>query len=255
MRELKDEKLNIWKLLKGFADNFKAQEAHINRCANLIKTIKTWDSTSKNEKHQYVHDKNFLSQDPILSKNLFKRIIRVSGESADYRATVDFVSIQALDIINSNSIARKKNLKAKHSNKDFSKNDLETGIRHEHMYPCEAAYHKLKDTPDEMIESRLKTEISFRALICSTKEAAELDKKKLKARLPVGLSHDCPAPALSRYCKIGLDKDLIPVSQRGRTLFEKKYIKYPGPGHEDGDRNKSQDTIYSKCVACKVNKP
>jgi len=234
-KELVDE-------LRRYKAHPEVQEKHLERCAYLLEALKLWEYDEKNSLKD--SDKVQKKKNSLLSRNIFKHIIRVSGESPDYRATVDFVTDAALDII-------RKNMQ---NDAEIFKKHLEHGLGHEHMYPCEEAFKKINGLLDKSMLNMLSEDISFRALVSSNKPGSEGEVGKLnesfKSCLPESRDRNCPAPALSRYCKTGLADSLWPISSKGIKLFRTKYKNYVETGWDDGNKEDILKNIPDTCRNC-----
>lgn len=181
--------------LRNFSTDFndEARNQQTARCSKLIETLL---------QNEYDDSREAI--------NLLRTLIRLSSESHDYRATVDFVSVLVLESITEKALQKGKLLK-RHLDG--------AGYHHEHMYPCAAAMSTIREKGFAGPElTAWLAKINFRALIDSKKEELALNEQ-YKSSVP---EHpiDCPNPALSRYCATGILGDLRPVSSRGKKQLE-----------------------------------
>lgn len=204
-------------------NGFSTKEIHLARCAEVIKSFGTLPNSEN------------LDCEKRALKSLVMKLIRVSSESDDYRVTVDFISDKALDKAVENSETRVR----------CTKGALETGIRHEHMYPCASAYEKLANGEVFDIRNFLFS-TGFRALIAIDGDETTELKTSLKSRLPD--IPGCPAPSLSRYCKSGpcneksdLAIQMKPITERAEYLLTQT----------KQDKNDITYFTHATCVRCR----
>lgn len=177
-------------------------------------------------------------------KKLIKHLIRVSSESVDFYATVDFVTRSVHQILRKAQEGHSKQLSL------LGHLQLWGQFTHEHMVPGEAVFQLITDPAHRARTNDLNAvtgDWSFRALVTGTKrrrkdekldvttEAGKLDATDYNAALPISLTFidgfdektiwDIPRQyyPLLRYDAVGLLPQLIPVSARAKRLLPAYY--------------------------------
>jgi len=212
------------------ADNGFDRRSQIERCAYLLTSLR--DRLGDRWWELFVQERNSEIKDIV------KSLIRISSESLDFARTVDFITKKVL-----NELEAKRNA---HKQKKACRGHI-TGLKtfsHEHMVPGEWIFKAITDPTckDSLgsLESLL-DEFGFRALVFGRNkkvrgekspqsETTKLDEKEFRCTIPepttiVELKGLTLArierrfyPIL-RYDAAGLVSELIPVSDRARSLL------------------------------------
>ncbi|GEM_PF-5975603 len=193
------------------ASHFRADfdyEGQIKVCAHQLEALRDcfdgqWEKLLKDDGYQ----KEF--------KNLAKLLIRISSESSDHRATVDFVTKKARAHLKRQSDDDSGRMRKGHLN---GSGDL----AHEHMVPIQVALKYLMSLQGQSLLEPLRN-IGYRALIDKPDAHGVLDRggSLLRQNLPAGVIVDTVLPkfwGLARYDAAGLFDELEPVSPRGEAL-------------------------------------
>jgi hypothetical protein len=160
------------------------------------------------------------------TKSLVKHIIRISSESVDFPATVDFITEAVLEILQKSKEDNKGNALKSHLYQ-WKK------LSHEHMVPCEAVLVELCKQTSEI--SEVLNMLSFRALVTGPNRKGQLNEvrtldKDYSSELPLTINFDKKGKIartnidmrffpLLRYEAVGLINELIPISNRAKTLL------------------------------------
>lgn len=193
--ELTDDQKGIVAKLKETA-GWPGRDEQIELCGELLKHA--LDALLKEKKGRLAAHK----------KAVLKELIRKSSESTDYKKTVDFVTSNALELME----LKKKNI-------SFKK-----GLSHEHMMPCEAVFQTIIRNESINIVDFLKT-TGFRALVSrkdpNPSEHKRLDAGKMKTGLPINIPSGYPEKyyVFARYEAAGIFENLIPANERGEKLM------------------------------------
>lgn len=191
------------KSLKEKCSEFN-HEIQITLCSKLIKAVleNLGEIELENIKKKKISDIDLSTR-----KRLIKTLIRHSSESSNHQATVDFVTIAALETANNKAI-----------------------LSHEHMVPCEDVFRRILDlrkTKKDAELTDMMVKAGFRALIYrGDKRSANTEHNRLGGELtsemPKSLPPDFPLEyyPFARYEAAGIFSSLIGVSKRGIELLE-----------------------------------
>ena len=206
-------------LLKGaFMSEAKAShfrvdfdyDGQIKVCAQQLETLRrdfsdTWGSLLGGE--------GFRKEFKLIAKLL----IRISSESHDHRATVDFVTKKAQLHLKNRSDENSGKIKKDHL-------DGSTDLAHEHMVPVQVALEYLVSLQGQALTEPLKN-IGYRALIDKPDAHGVLDRggSLLRQKLPAGVTVKSVPPmfwGLARYDAAKLFDELDPVNKRAKDLHD-----------------------------------
>lgn len=195
------------------------RDAHLALCAGQLELLRR----TLGDKWRLLGQAKARQAGIAEAKNLTKGVIRVASESVDFYATVDFITHAALDRLDAMRSANGGRPLIGHlTNSDT--------LTHEHMVPGTVVMNTLIGLDNDAPILPVLEALSFRALV-SQSSRGNADRQQTDAYLldvHSGLKSKVPpacatAPfrfwPLMRYEAAGLLEQLIPVTDRARTLL------------------------------------